>query len=88
MATLTHKDLTDTEKATIIEEVRFRPGIWDVTKKDHLKKAVVDKLWKEIANFMTKESRILTGFLGYFFIYFIMFIIFFIGEYKSLVQGG
>jgi hypothetical protein len=63
-----HKELTDEERGTIIEEVRTRNAIWDSTHKDHSKRIITNALFQQVADFMTKLDRKITGnFQKYYF---------------------
>jgi len=57
----TNKELTDEEKGTIIEEVRVREAIWDSSNANHSKRNVINELYEQIAKFMTKSTRKITG---------------------------
>jgi hypothetical protein len=57
----THKDLTDVEKGTLIEEIRTHVAIWDPTHENHSKRAVINTLFDEIGTFMSTNERTITG---------------------------
>jgi len=61
-----HRDLTDAEKGTIIEEVRVRTAIWDSSHADHSKRNVINALLEQVAAFMTTNERKITGKLAIF----------------------
>lgn len=53
--------LTDTEKSTLIEEVRIRPALWDATHDDHKSRAVTGALYDQISAFMRTPSCQITS---------------------------
>lgn len=61
MAEPTHKELTDVEKGTLIEEVRTKEAIWNASNADHSKRSTVDGLFEEIGTFMSTTERKITG---------------------------
>ena len=64
-----HKELSDTEKGTIIEEISTRAAIWDSTHANHSKRSVVDELFGQVAAFMTTSERKITGIFTLFGIF-------------------
>jgi len=56
-----HKELTDVEKGSIIEEVRTRTAIWDSTHANHSKRNVINELFEQIAGHLSTTEHKITG---------------------------
>lgn len=63
MSEVSYKGLTDKEKSDLIEEVRLRPALWDPTHQDYKKIRKMNMLYDQIASFLTKTDRKITGYL-------------------------
>lgn len=63
------KELSHDEIVSIIEMVSERPVIWNPKEDNHSKKEVVTKVCTEIANFLSDETRIISGKIDDFFIF-------------------